>query len=154
MHPNHSCFGVIKEQDFLVVTPLLLSLEKINSSFLLKGFRKDCRRFPEDPVSTNLSRVAAHSPVGQNLSSFCPEIITGGDEFSGFHLFAQLLDGLLELGWVSGSEVKPAKAEFHSFVHGQRQVEVSGSESRVPNKNLFAFCNQPGFLFSAEFVKS
>ena len=31
-------------------------------------------------------------------------------------LFGQLLDGLFELGWFSGSEIEPAEAEFHSFV--------------------------------------
>ena len=38
-----------------------------------------------------------------------------------------------------------AKAEFHSFVREQRQVEKSGKRSRVPFNIVFAFCNQPGF---------
>ena len=146
MLPNHSCFGAIAEEHFLEGTRLLASLEKINSSFLRKEFRTDCRRFLEDLVSTILSAVAARSPIGQGLSRFCPEIVIGGDSYSAFHLFGRLLDGLLELAWVRGSEVEPAKAEFHSFVREQRQVETSGNRSRAPIVSVFAFCNQPSFL--------
>ena len=144
MLSNHSCFGAIVEEHFLERTRVLSSLEKINSSFLRKEFRKDCRRFL-DLVSIILSRVAARSPVGQGLSCFCPEIVLAGDDYSAFHLFGQLLDGLLELGWVKGSETEPAKAEFHSFVREQRQVESGGNISRVPVNSVFAFCKSPGF---------
>ena len=143
MLPNHSCFGAIPEEHFLGGTRLLSSLEKINSSSLRKEFRRDCRRFFEDLVSTILSTVAARSLIGQGLSCFCPEIVIGGDDYSAFHLFGQLLDGLLELDWVRGSEVEPAKAEFHSFVREQRQVETSSKRSRAPINSVFAFCNQP-----------
>ena len=145
MLPNHSCFGAIAEEHFLEGTRLLESLEKINSSFLRKEFRRDCRRFLEDLFSTILSTVAARSPIGQGLSCFCPEIVIGGDNYSAFHLFGQLLNGLLELGWVRGSEVEPAKAEFHSFVREQRQVETSGIRSRALINSVFAFCSQLGF---------
>ena len=141
MLPNHSCFGAISEEHFLERTRLLASLEKINSSFLRKEFRRDCRRFLEDLVSTILSTVAARSQIGQGLSCFCPEIVIGGDDYSAFHLFGQLLDGLLELGWVRGFE--PAKAELHSFVREQRQVEMSSHRSRAPINSVFAFCSQP-----------
>ena len=145
MLPNHSCFGAIPEEHFLEGTRLLASLDKINSSYIRKEFRRDCRRFLEDLVSTILSTVAARSPIGQGLSCFCPEIVIGGDDYSAFHLFGQLLDGLLELGWVRGSEVEPAKAEFHSFVREQRQVETSSSRSRAPINSVLAFCAQPSF---------
>ena len=145
MLSNHSCFGAIVEEHFLEGTRLLASLEKINSSFLRKEFRRDCRRFLEDLVSTILSTVAARSPTGQGLSCFCPEIVIGGDDYSAFHVFGQLLDGLLELGWVRGLEVEPAKAEFHSFVREQRQVETSSHRSCAPINSVFAFCNQPSF---------
>ena len=145
MLPNHSCFGAIAEEHFLEGTRLLSSLEKINSSFLRKEFRRDCRRFLEDPVSTLFSTVAARSPIGQGLSCFCPEIVIGGDDYSAFHLFGQLLDGLLELGWVRGSEVTNAKAEFHSFVREQRQVEKSSNRFRASINSVFAFCSQPSF---------
>ena len=124
--PNHSCFGADAKEHLLEGTRLLSNLDKLNSSFLLKKFRKDCRRFLEDLVSTILSTVAARSPIGQGLSCFCPEIIIGGDYYSAFHLFGQLLDGILELGWVRGSDVEHSKVEFHSFVREQRQVESSG----------------------------
>ena len=145
MLPNHSCFGAISEEHFLEGTRLLASLEKINSSFLRKEFRRDCRRFLEDLVSTILSTVAARSQIGEGLGCFCPENVIWGDEYSAFHLFGQLLDGLLEPGWVRGSEVEPAKAEFHSFVREQRQVETSSHRSRAPINSVFAFCNQPSF---------
>ena len=145
MLPNHSCFGAIAEEHFLEGTRLLASLEKINSSFLSKEFRRDCRRFLEDLVSTILPTVAARLPIGQELSCFCPEIVIGGDDYSAFYLFEQLLNGLLELGWVKGPEVEPAKAEFHSFVREQRQVETNGNRSRAPMNSVFAFCDQPSF---------
>ena len=145
MLPSHSCFGAISEEQFLEGTRLLASLEKFNSSFLRKEFRRDCRSFLEDLVSTILSTVAARSQIGQGLSCFCPEIVIGGDYYSAFHLFGQLLDGLLEIGWVRGSEVEPAKAEFHSFVREQRQVEMRSHRSRAPINSVFAFCNQPSF---------
>ena len=142
---NHSCFGAIPEEHFLEGTRLLSSLEKVNSSFLQKEFRRDCRRFLEDFVSTILSTVAARSPIGQGLSCFCSEIVIGSDDYSAFYLFGQLLDVLLELGWVRGSEVEPAKAEFHSFVREQRQTETSSHRSRAPINSVFAFRNQPSF---------
>ena len=145
MLPNHSCFGPIVEEHFLEGTRRLASLEKTISSFLRREFRRDCRRFREDLVSTILSTVAARSPIGQGLSCFCPEIVIGGGDYSALHLFRQLLDGLLELGWVRGSEVEPAKAEFHSFVREQRQVETSSHRSRAPINSVFAFCNQTSF---------
>ena len=145
MHTNHSCFGAIAEEDFLERTRLLSSLEKVNSSFLRKGFRRDCRRFFEDLVSTILSTLAKRSPAGQGLSCFCPEIVIGCDSYSVFYLFRQPLDGLLQLGWVMGSEIEPAKAEFQSFFREQRQVGASGMRSRVPINSVFAFCNHPVF---------
>ena len=145
MMPSHSCFGAIAEEHFLEGTRLSSSLEKINSSFLRKEFRRDCRRLLEDLVSTIFSSVAARSLVGHGLSCFCPEIVIGGDDYSAFHLFGQLLDRLLELGWIRVSEIEPAKAEFDSFVREQRLVETRGNRSRVPISSVFAFCSQPGF---------
>ena len=74
-------------------------------------------------MNTILSTVGARSPVGQGLSCFCPELIIGGDDYSAFRLFGQMLDRLHELGLVREPEIKAAKAEFHSFVREQRQVE-------------------------------
>ena len=96
-------------------------------------------------MNTRLSTVAARSPFGRGLSCFCPKIIIRGDDCSTIHLFGQLLDGPLEFSWVRGSDVEPAKGEFHSFIREQRQVEVSGIRSRVPFNSVFGFRNQPGF---------
>ena len=145
MLPNHSCFGAIAEEHFLEGTSLFSSLEKLNSRFLRKEFRRDCRRFLQDLVSTILSTVAAHFPVGKGLSCFCPEIVIGGDNYSAIHVFGRLLDGLLELGWIRRSEIELAKAEFQSFVREQRHVETSGNRSRGPISSVFAFCSHPGF---------
>ena len=141
MLPNHSCFGAIAEEHFLERTRLLSSLEKISSSFLRKEFRRECRRFLEHFVSIIVSTVAARSPIGRGLNCFCPQIVIGGDDYSAFHLFGQLLDGLPDLGWIRGWEMEPAKAEFYFFVREQRQVETSGNRSRVPINSVFAFCN-------------
>ena len=138
---------------FLGMTRLLSSLEKLNSSFLRKEFRRDCRRFLEDLVSTILSTVAARSPVGQGLSCFCPEIVIGGENYSAFHLFGQLLDGMLELSRVRLCEIEPAKAEFHPFVHEQRQEDTSGNRSRAPISSVFAISKQPGFRSRRNFYK-
>ena len=105
MLSNHSCFGAIAEEHFLEGTHLLSSLQKINSTFFQKEFHRDCRRFLEDLVSTILSTVASRSPVGQGLSCFCPEIVIGGDNYSAFHLFGQMLDGLLELAELGGPKL-------------------------------------------------
>ena len=153
MLPNHSCFAATSEEHFWEGTRLLASLEKINSSFLRKEFRRDCRRFLEDLVSTILSTVAARSQIGQGLSCFCPEIVIGGDDYSAFHLFGHLLDGLLELGWMRGSEVEPAKAEFHSFVREQGQLEMSSLESRAPINSVFAFWSQPVYILGGICIK-
>ena len=59
MLPTHSCFGAIEEGTFLQGTRLLSSFEKIKTFFLRKEFRKDCRRFLEDFISTVFSSVAA-----------------------------------------------------------------------------------------------
>ena len=117
------CFGAIGEEHFLEGTRLLSSLEKINSSFLRKEFRRDCRRLLEHLVSTIISTVAERSPGGQGLrssvfvrrSSLEVTVILLSTSLVGlFDL--QLLNGLLELGWVRGSEIEPANAEFHAFV--------------------------------------
>ena len=145
MFPNPSRFGAIEEEHFLQGTLLLLSLGKMNSSFLRKGCRNDGRRFLEDLGTTILSTIAARSLVGSGLRCFTPKSSLEVIKYAAFHRFGQLLEWLFELGWVRGSEIEPAEAELHSLVHEQRQVEVSGSRSRESVNSVFAFCNQPGF---------
>ena len=143
MLPNHSCFGAIAGEHFLERTRLLSSLEKRYSSVLRKEFHRHCRRFLEDFVSTIFSTVAARSPAGQGLSCSCPETIIGGDGYSAFYVFGQLLDELPELGWLRGSEIEPAKAHFHFLsVNSGRWNRVAKG---LPISRAFAFCNQPGF---------
>ena len=135
-----------EEEHFLEGTCLSSSLKKISSSILPKEFRKNCRRFLEDLVLEHHPLYSCRAVSSwARTELFCPQIINGGDDYSAFHLFGQLLDGLLELGWVTGSEIEPAKAEFHSFVREERQVEVTGNRSRVPINSVFGFCNRPGF---------
>ena len=80
------------------------------------------------------------------LSCVCPEIVIRVDKYSAFHLFGQLLDGFLELGFVKRSVIEAAKTEFQSVVCAQRQVEKSVNRWRSPINNLFSFGgNHPGF---------
>ena len=151
--PNHSCFGAIAEEHFLEGIRLLSSLEKKIVASSGKSSAKT-RRLLEDVVSTFFSTVAARSPVWHGLSCFCPKIIIGGDDYSAFHLSGQLLDGLLELGWVRESEIEPAKVEFHTLIRKQRQVETSGKTFRVPTNSVFAFCDQRGFRSRRIFAQS
>ena len=75
------------------------------------------------------------------------------DNLSLFYLFRQLVDGLLCLGWVKGREVEASKAEVQSFVHGQRQVEKSGS-MRIFIKDLFFFVAAIlVFVFAAFYIE-
>ena len=64
-------------------------------------------------MSTILLTVAAHSLLGLGFSCFSPVIIVGGGNYSAFYRFGQLIDGLLNLGWVKGSDKEAAKAEYH-----------------------------------------
>ena len=93
-----------------------------------------------------LSTVAARSKVGRGLSCFCPAIITGGDDHAPLHLLGLLLDGLLEHGWVRGSEFEACRAECHTFVQEQRQLEWYSTRSRPDIGDVLSFCSaQAGF---------
>ena len=45
---NHSKFAPIEKDRFLAATRVLSALEKVESSYLKKEFRRDCRKFLED----------------------------------------------------------------------------------------------------------
>ena len=93
-----------------------------------------------------LSRVAARSKVRQGLSCFCPATIIGGDNHAPLHLLGLLLDGLLERGWVKGSEIEPCRSENKSIVQEQRQLEWSSMRSRPDKGDFLSFCSsQVGF---------
>ena len=141
---NHLCFAPIAQEHFLEGTRLSAALEKVNSVYLRAEFQNNRRQFLYELVSIMLSTVAARFLVGQGLTCFSPVILVGGDDYSAFYLFGQLIDGLLNLGWVKGSDVEAAKVEFHSFVREQRQIEQRGNLS-VRITDVFSFCcGQPG----------
>ena len=146
MLPNHSSFGAIAEEHFLVGTRINAALEKMSSSYLRKEFRSNARRFFDEFCSTILSTVAARSKLGQRVSCCCPEIFLGGDDHSAFFLHRQLLDGLVECGWEKGSNVEACKAELQSFVREQRQLERHSTRKRPDVGNILAyFAHQTGF---------
>ena len=145
MLPNHYSFAAIDEH-FLVGTRIHAALEMMSSSYLRKVFRSNARRFLEEFCSTILSTVAARSKLGPGVSCFCPEIILGGDDHSDFFLHGQLLDGLVECGWEKGSSVEACKAEFQSFVRGQRQLERHSTSKCLDVVKILAyFAQQTGF---------
>ena len=108
---NHSRFPAIDEKVFLSGTRVMAPLDKVRSQYLRTDFCRDARRFLEEFVNCVLSTVASRSVIGQGLSCFCPAIVVGGDDVSPFQLFnTKLLDGLLEKGWITGSEVEACRA--------------------------------------------
>ena len=90
-----------------------------------------------------LSTVAARSKIGQGLSCFCPAIVIGGDDHAPLHLLCLLLDGLLERGWVKGSEIEACRSEYQSFVQEQRQLERPSTRSRPDIGDVLSFCCSP-----------
>ena len=144
--PNHSKFPPISDGEFLAGTRVLAALNKIGSSYLKREFQRDDRRFLEDFTTSVLSTVAARSKIGQGLSCFCPAIVIGGDDNAPLHLLGLLLDGLLERGWVKGSEIEACRSEYQSFVQEQRQLERSSTRSRPDIGDILSFCcSQSGF---------
>ena len=144
--PNHSKFVPIADGEFLAGTRVLAALNKIGSSYLKREFQRDARRFLEEFTSSVLSTVAARSKIGQGLSCFCPAIIIGGDDHAPLHLLGLLLDGLLDHGWVKGSEIEACRSEYQSFVQEQRQLERSSTRSRPDIGDVLSFCSsQAGF---------
>ena len=144
--PNHSTFPPISDGEFLAGTRVLAALNKIGSSYLKREFQRDARRFLEEFTTSVLSTVAARSKIGQGLSCFCPAIIIGGDNHAPLHLLGLLLDGLLERGWVKGSEIEACRSENQSFVQEQRQLERCSARSRPDIGDVLSFCcSQAGF---------
>ena len=109
--PKRSRFPAIGEKDFLVGTRVMAALVKIVSHYLRTEFRRDAGHFLDEFVNCVLSTVAAISVIGQGMSCFCPAIVAGGDDVALFQFFSKLLDGLLEKGWTTGSEVEACRAE-------------------------------------------
>ena len=144
--PNHSKFAPIADGDFLAGTRVLAALNKFGSSYLKREFQRDARRFLEEFTTSVLSTVAARSKIGQGLRCFCPEIIIGGDNHAPLHLLGLLLHGLLDHGWVKGSEIEACRSEYQSLVQEQRQLERSSTRSRPDICDVLSFCSsQAGF---------
>ena len=108
---------------------MLAALKKIASSYLKREFQRNARRFLEDFTNSVLSTVAVRFKIGQWLSCFCPAIIIDADDHAPLHLCGLLLNGLLEGGWIKGSEVEACRAVYQSFVQEQRQLERSSTRS-------------------------
>ena len=144
--PNHSKFPRIADAEFKAGTRVLAALNKIGTSYLQREFQRDARRFLEVFTTSVLSTVAARSKIGQGLSCFCPAIIIGGNDHAPLHLLGLLLDGLLDRGWVKGSEIEACRSEYQSFVQKQRQLERSSTRSRPDIGDVLSFCSsQAGF---------
>ena len=143
---NHSKFPPIPDGEFLAGTRVLAALNKIGSSYLKRELQRDARRFLEEFTTSVLSTVAARSKIGQVLGCFCPAIVIGGDDHAPLQLLGVLLDGLLERGWVKGSEMEACRSEYQSFVQEQRQLERSSTRSRPDIGDVLSFCcSQAGF---------
>ena len=109
-------------------------------------FRRDARWFLEELTNSKLSNVATCSKIGHGLSCFCLAIIFGGDDHVVMNLLGLLLDGLLERGWIKGSEIEACRAEYQSFVQEQRQLERFSTRSRLEVGDVLSFCSlQVGF---------
>ena len=143
---DHSKFPAIADGEFLSGTRVLAAPNKIGSYFSKKEFQRYARRFLEEFFTPVLSTVAARSVTGQGLGCFCPAIIIGGDNHAPLHLLGSLLDGLLERGWMKGSEIEACRAEHQSMVQEQRQLERSSTRSRHDVGDVLSFCSwQAGF---------
>ena len=138
---NHSKFPAIADGGFSSGTRILAALNKIGSSYLKKEFQRDPRRFLEEFTTSVLSTVAARSKNGQGLSCFCPAIFICGDDNAPLYLLGLLFDGLLESGWMKGSEIEACRAEHQSFVQEQRQLERSSTRSRPGVGDVLSFCS-------------
>ena len=134
---SSNCWWGVSGQDTSVSSSQQLS-------YLKREFQRDPRRFLEEITTFVLSTVAARSKIGQGLSCFCPAIIIGGDDHGPLHLLDLLLDGLLDRGWVKGSEIEACRSEYQSFVQEQWQLERSSTRSRP--RDVLSFCSsQAGF---------
>ena len=143
MLPNHSSFASVSLDNFLVGSRFLEYVSKLPSPSLRASFKQDCFTFFEDLISQILSTTAARSPIGRGMSAFCPEILVGGDSYSVFLLFGELVDSLVRSKWIKSADAEATRAEFQSFVRDQREMEW-GEERDVGDIMVF-YVSQHGF---------
>ena len=152
--PKPSNFAAIAVGEFLAGTRVLAAVNKIGSSYLKREFQRGTRRFSEVFTTSVLSPVTARSKIGQGLSCFCPAIIIGGDNHAPLDLLGFLLDGLLDHGWVKGSEIEACRSDYQSFVQEQRQLARSSTRSHPDIGDVLSFCSsQAGFRARQHLIK-
>ena len=120
---------------------VLLALDKFESYYMKVEFRWEDCQFLEEFKNSVLSIVAARSNIGQGSSNLCPTILIGGDNYAPLQLFGLLLDGLLEEGWLKGSEVEVRRTEYQSVIQEQRQLEQLSIRSHLDVGNVLAPCS-------------
>ena len=139
MLPHHSQFEKSDYAQFLSGTMLMDALEKTNSVYLRKEFKRNSFSFLEDLVSTILSSLCARSPIGRGLSAFLPDIVIGGDEHSAISLFTELVNAMGRMRWPRIAEKEGCKAEFQSLVRDLRDEEYGPTVRRREIGNVITF---------------
>ena len=138
---NHSKSPPNTDEEFLDGRRVLAALHKIGRSYLKRKFQRDARRYLEEITKSVLFTVAARSNIEQGLTCFGPAIINGGVDHAPLYLLAFLLDGLLERGWIEGSEVEACHAENKSLVQEQRQLDRTSTRSSPDLGDFLSFCS-------------
>ena len=90
VNANHSRFFAMVEEDVLVETHLMTTLNKFGSYILKTDFHRDDCRLLDDFVYCQLSVFAAPLLVGQEIGCFCPAIVVRGDDVALLQIFKNL----------------------------------------------------------------
>ena len=139
-------FRVVEDEEILSVTRVMIALNKFLSFSLKKESCLEARQFLEKFTNSVLSTVTPRSNHRLRLILFCPAVLIGGNDLVLLQLFGLLLKRLLEKGWLKGSAVEACRAEYQSFMQGQRKMERSSTMSRSNIGNVLVFCSlQAGY---------
>ena len=93
---SHSKYAVIEDEDFLLGTRVMATLNKLGCYCLKKEFRREVRQFLKEFRNSVLSTVAARSIIEQRLNSFCPAIFIDENNYAPLQLFGSPLDTFVE----------------------------------------------------------
>ena len=153
MFPNHSCFPAIEGEHFLQEARVSSNLGKIKIIFFEERFsqtavaswRTLCWRF--SPQLLLVMNLSTNSPL------FLPAIVIGGDEDSAFQLSSQLLERLLELGCVRGSEVKLQNLDFFLFSVSRDKRSCLSERSAYQSAIIFSVAVSLISLLVAIYIK-